>query len=446
MALHPENMPALIVCPSNVKYNWLKECKAWVSSTYTSAVIDSGKAPVPDTDIVIINYDLMSKQKNALELRNFNTFIFDESHYLKTAKAKRTIACMELAKPAHTVLCLSGTAIPNRPVEFWNTISMLRPTEWKGKWQEYVTRFCDGHINDRGYWETSGASNQGELNALARDFMIRRLKKEVLAELPDKIRQYPLVSPSFKEVTWYRQRAEMWVAGLDSPRRNEGYVLNMLNDLRKICGEMKALPAAEWCADYIAQNKIGKPLIVFSHHLHIQESIEQHLKKLIPNVRISKINGSVNAKTRQEIVENFQDGGCDVLLASTVAAKEGLTLTAADTVVFVEREWVPAWEEQAEDRVNRIGQDADTVWAVYLTVDGTIDEKFNSIIEDKRANIKAVLDGGEVGERTSISIQLLQAMVDSGELPSDTMNKLTANDVVETTASPKDYTQGEEQE
>ena len=101
MGLHPENMPALVVCPANVKYNWLKECKAWLSSTYTCAVIEKGKSPVPDTDIVIINYDLMAKQKDALALRNFNTFIFDESHYLKSAKAKRTIACMELSKPAH---------------------------------------------------------------------------------------------------------------------------------------------------------------------------------------------------------------------------------------------------------------------------------------------------------------------------------------------------------
>lgn len=446
MGLHPENMPALVVCPANVKYNWLKECKAWLSSTYTCAVIEKGKSPVPDTDIVIINYDLMAKQKDALALRNFNTFIFDESHYLKSAKAKRTIACMELSKPAHTVLCLSGTAIPNRPIEFWNTISMLRPTEWRGRWKDYATRYCDGHITDRGFWDTTGASNQGELNALARDFMIRRLKKEVMAELPDKIRQYPPVRPSDREIRWYRDRAQMWAEGLDNPRRNEGYVLNMLNDLRKICGEMKALPAAQWCVDYIGQAEESKPLIIFAHHIDIQESIEAHLKEMLPRLRISKINGGVSPKKRQDIVDRFQDGGCDVLLATTVAAKEGLTLTAADTVVFVEREWVPAWEEQAEDRVNRIGQDADTVWAVYLTIDGTIDEKFNAIIEDKRANIKAILDGGEVGERTSISVQLLQAMVDGGELPFDTMEKLTVNDIADVKATPKDYTKGDEQE
>tara|TARA_R110002074_G_scaffold114680_1_gene245154 strand:- start:426 stop:3134 length:2709 start_codon:yes stop_codon:yes gene_type:complete len=446
MGLHPENMPALVVCPSNVKYNWLKECKAWLSSTYTCGVIDKGKSPVPDTDIVIINYDLMAKQKDALALRNFNTFIFDESHYLKNAKAKRTIACMELAKPAHTVLCLSGTAIPNRPIEFWNTISMLRPTEWRGRWKDYARKYCDGHITDRGFWDTTGASNQEELNALARDFMIRRLKKEVMAELPTKIRQYPIVVPSDREMKWYRDRTQMWAAGLDAPSRSEGYVLNMLNDLRKMCGEMKALPAAQWCVDYIEQAEESKPLIIFAHHIDVQESIEKHLKSSLPTLRISKINGGVNAKARQDIVDEFQDGKCDVLLATTVAAKEGLTLTAADTVVFVEREWVPGWEEQAEDRVNRIGQDADTVWAVYLTVDGTIDEKFSTIIEDKRANIKAILDGGEVGERTNISVQLLQAMVDGGELPANTMSKLTMKDVGDKTMKPKDYTKGDEQE
>ena len=83
-------------------------------------------------------------------------------------------------------------------------------------------------------------------------------------------------------------------------------------------------------------------------------------------------------------------------------------------MVFVEREWSPSHEEQAEDRVNRIGQDADTVWAVYLTVSGSIDEKFNKVVEEKREVIKAVLDGGEIGERNSIVSELLKEMMKDG--------------------------------
>ena len=185
----------------------------------------------------------------------------------------------------------------------------------------------------------------------------------------------------------------------------------------------KALPAAQWCVDYIGQAEESKPLIIFAHHIDIQESIEAHLKEMLPRLRISKINGGVSPKKRQDIVDRFQDGGCDVLLATTVAAKEGLTLTAADTVVFVEREWVPAWEEQAEDRVNRIGQDADTVWAVYLSVSGTIDERFDRIVEEKRQVVRSILDGGEIGEeRAGIAKALLEAMVEAGDIPASMLS------------------------
>ena len=106
-----------------------------------------------------------------------------------------------------------------------------------------------------------------------------------------------------------------------------------------------------------------------------------------------------------------------MLVCSTVAAKEGLTLTAADTVLFVEREWVPGWEEQAEDRVNRIGQDAETVHAIYLSVANTIDEKFDAVIEEKRKVVQAILDGGEVGKRDGIAKSLLKSMVEAGDVP-----------------------------
>ena len=140
--------------------------------------------------------------------------------------------------------------------------------------------------------------------------------------------------------------------------------------------------------------------------------------------KLDYIHGSVSPEHRQRAVERFQSGHVNFLICSTVAAKEGLTLTAADTVMFVEREWVPGWEEQAEDRVNRIGQDAETVHALYLSVAGTIDEKFNAVVEEKRATVAAILDGGEMGKRDGIAKALLKAMVDAGELPESMLENM----------------------
>jgi superfamily II DNA/RNA helicase len=142
---------------------------------------------------------------------------------------------------------------------------------------------------------------------------------------------------------------------------------------------MKVGPVSEWVIDYKENNE--RPIVVFAHHKNVVTPLLSIFK--LKGLRADTITGEVKSERRSDIVDEF-----DVLVCSTLAAKEGLTLTAADTVVFVEREWVPGWEEQAEDRVNRIGQDAKTVHALYFTVEGTIDEKFNHLIEQKRAVVR----------------------------------------------------------
>lgn len=413
VALHPEHHPVLVVAPANVKFNWLKEAEKWVGSTYTSAVIRKGKDPMPNTDIVIINYDIVNKQKDALLAKGFKTIICDESHYLKNYKAARTKATIEIAQECDSVLFLSGTAMSNRPIELWTTLMTLRPNEWAGRWKDYTRRYCDAHHDGWG-WKVDGSSNEEELNAKLRDLMIRRLKKEVMAELPDKIRQTHYVEPTDSEWKKYVNTQNAFMISLTGD--NEGAkgsdVLVALTKLRHMCGLMKTRATVEYVNQYLMNN--DRPIIVFTHHKDVLEQIHEAMLNQDRALRVGLITGSVKSEQRQVVVEQFQGGHLDVLLATTPAAKEGLTLTAADTVVFVEREWSPSHEEQAEDRVNRIGQDAETVWAVYLTVSGSIDEKFNNVIEEKRQVIKGILDGGEIGQRNAVVNELLKAMMADG--------------------------------
>ena len=129
-----------------------------------------------------------------------------------------------------------------------------------------------------------------------------------------------------------------------------GFVLNMLTDLRHECGRMKIEPAIQYIQDYI--NITDKPIVVFAHHKDVCQGIFQALRA-DDNIghAIGAIAGEMPAQARQQQVERFQNGDLKVLVCSTVAAKEGITLTAADTVLFVEREWVPAWEEQPGEPV-----------------------------------------------------------------------------------------------
>lgn len=392
----------------------------WLPNLTVDAV-KNGKSEIPDTDIVIINYDLMKKQQLALEDRGFNIVIFDESHYLKNSKAQRTIASLAMANTSKDIICLSGTAITNRPIEFFTTLNLLRPVEF-GNFFTYGKQYCDAHHTGWG-WDFNGSSNESELHERTRAFTIRRLKKEVMTELPDKIRQVIDVIPTPAEKKAYKNAQATWLNQYEMHKSSgslpPGFVLNMLVELRHHCGILKITAAADWVREY--REVTGKPVIVFAHHKDVVAGLVDELNG---DFTLGLITGDVPAIKRQERVEAFQAGEIDVMVCSTVAAKEGLTLTAADTVVFIEREWSPAWEEQAEDRVNRIGQDSSTVHAVYLSVSGTIDEKFNAVVEEKRAVIKSVLDGGDAVERKGIASALLKAMVDAGDIPKDLLKNL----------------------
>lgn len=405
-ALNPAR-PALVVCPANVKYNWQKEIKKWLPGE-TAQVIDSGKAELIGADFYIINYDLMTKKLDELLKVNPRLTIIDEAHYLKNEKAKRTIATMTLARFCPKVIALSGTAIASRPKEFFNILNLLRPDEFSSKWN-FMQSYCDPYHNGFG-WDFDGASNTKELNERTRDVCIRRLKSEVLPDLPPKTRQFlPIqLTPAQREVydiaqdEWEEKLNEYYLNGESIP---PGTMLNMLSDLRHKCGIIKVPYACDWIREYNAST--GKPMIVFAHHKDVIKGIHLALED---DYKVANITGETPAKMRQVIVNSFQEGEIEVLLCNTIAAKEGLTLTKADTALFIEREWVPSDEEQAEARIHRIGQDSDSVHSVYLSCMNTIDEHFDRVVEQKRQVVKAVLDGGDVEERKSLVKELVKKM------------------------------------
>ena len=411
-ALHPEDRPAVVVCPSNVKFNWKKELSKWLP-TEQIQVITKGKDTVEMCDFVIINYDLMAKKQDELIAIAPRLVILDESHYIKNSGSKnkpvkRTMATLNVAKHAPKVLALSGTAISSRPKEFFNTLNLMRPDQFPSFW-DFAQRYCDPW-NDGFGWNFDGASNTKELNERTRDLCIRRLKSEVLPELPPKTRTFLPIHMDKKDRSPYDIAQEEWDRRIDEFYLNgeslpQGIMLNMLNDLRHICGNIKVNHAADWIKQYHSQT--GKPIVVFTHHRDVLLRLAYKLK---PIGNVQTISGDTSSKKRQELVDDFQAGHINVLICNTIAAKEGITLTAADTVLFIEREWVPTDEEQAEDRVYRIGQESQHVHAVYLSCAGTIDEHFDRVVEEKRAVVKAVLDGGNVEQRKGLVSELVKRL------------------------------------
>ena len=412
VSLHPENKPYIVVCPSNVKYSWRNEINKWLPD-HTVHVVNTGKEDIPRTDFVIINYDLMHKQEAKLCQLIPKGIIIDESHAIQNSKAKRTQSTLVVASLCSSVLCLSGTAINSRPKEFFTTLNLLRSDQFPSFWT-YAQRYCDAWHNGFG-WDFGGATHTQELNERTRDFCIRRLKSEVLTELPPKIRTFVPVQLGDKEREGYDQCSQDWNYQYNEYMNfggmPQGFVLNMLTDLRHQCGLMKTKAAAEWIKDYHITT--GKPLVVYCHHKDVLANLRDIVEGY--DIHTATISGDVSSQERDRIISAFQSGHVPVLICNTIAAKEGITLTEADTVLFIEREWVPSWEEQAEDRVYRIGQESDSVHAIYFSCMGTIDEHFDRVIESKRQVVKAVLDGStDDSERASLVTELLDRLQAEG--------------------------------
>jgi len=284
-------------------------------------------------------------------------------------------------------------------------LNLLSPALFRSEW-DFKQRYCDPYHNGIG-WDFNGASNTKELNERTRDLCIRRLKSEVLPELPPKTRTFLPIVLDKATRSPYDSAQDEWDKKIDSYYLNgqplpAGTMLNMINDLRHMCGHIKVNYAVGWINQYREQT--GKPIVVFTHHRDVLSRLAEKMSN------VKTITGDTPSHTRQEIVDDFQAGNIGVLICNTVAAKEGITLTRADTVLFLEREWTPTDEEQAEDRVYRIGQESQHVHAVYLSCEGTIDEHFDRVIESKRAVVKAVLDGGDVEQRKGLVAQLVKRL------------------------------------
>ena len=391
LALHPELSPIIIVCPSSAKYEWQSQIENHTKNL--SCEILNGRKPYPVKErISVINYDILPYWEAYLLTLKPQALILDECHYVKNQRVKRTEASRRISKVCQVIIPLSGTPIINRPSEFFPVLNMIRPSEFGSFWN-YAFRYCAPKRAFRGQgWDFSGSQRPEELHRRVSPFMIRRRKEEVLKELPPKQRipiqidlsnrkEYLLARDEF--LTWYR--AEKGAEKAESAEKAEAFV--KLGQLRQVAAQGKLKAAKEWIQDYLDSTD-GK-IVVFAYHRAIFENLVEEYKKICAC-------GGGAGEARHEEVKRFQtDPKCRVFIGSIKADKEAITLTAANTVVFIEQGWTPGEHDQAEDRINRIGQQADSITAYYFLGKDSIDEYLWDLIEKKREIITKILDGEE---------------------------------------------------
>ena len=400
----------VIVCPASLRLNWKREIEKWCVYDLTIQIINGGK-PVPLTgDIIIVNYDVLSKHP-ALASTVWDLLICDEAHYMKNAKTKRTKAA--LAIDATRKVFLTGTPIPNRPIEAWTLVNALDADTFKSR--GYFSRqYCNGHHNGFG-WDEGGASNLGELQEKMRStILVRRLKGDVLKDLPAKVRQVIAVPTTGaakaaikRENAEYESRerlinalrANVELAKAESEAAYRQAVQNLNQALRVQFEEMsrQRLDSAMEKIDFVIEHlqealADGRKVVCFAHH----KVIVKRLQEAFPNS--VSITGETPMQQRQYAVDAFQsDDEVKLFIGNIQAAGVGLTLTAASHVVFAELDWVPGNVTQAEDRCHRIGQ-TDSVLVQHIVLDGSLDARLAQSLVHKQNVIDTALDREVIAE------------------------------------------------
>lgn len=388
----------LIVCPPSLTNNWLRECKKWGVSKTSIKIINS-KSEMKDffAEIVIVPDTLLDRKEilNTLALIPWEWLAVDEVHRFKEIRTNRTqavfgridqddedTAWLPLYKLARRVCVMSGTPMPNaRPIELYPVLNALAPETIDYRdYQDYSTYYCEGYESRYGLVNT-GVSNLAELRARVREsFMLRRLKKDVLKELPPKTRQLIFLDhPSKKLKAWEMSAIDQYdvteiVENGDNP-------VGELATLRKEVGLAMVKPGAEFIRDAL-ESDTKKKILVFCWHREVIDKLKAQLIGYKPLV----IDGRVDGKRKDDIVRRFQtEKNYRLAILQIEAGGVGHTLTEASRVIFLEPSWVDSTNGQAEDRAHRYGQ-KDHVLSQYLVSSGGFMEYLLSKVFKKEKN------------------------------------------------------------
>ncbi|KFB39093.1 AGAP008426-PA-like protein [Anopheles sinensis] len=378
---YQQDWPLLICSTASTRDVWASKMRQLLPHlpVHHIAILNSGQDFIGDCRVLISSYSQMERCAEKLTERGFGMLIFDESHTLKNFKAKCTTVALELAKRARRVVLLSGTPALSRPVELFTQLQMLDGRFCNFK--EYSTRYCAGKQTNFG-WNAMGQSNLAELNLLlARKFMIRRTKEDVLSELTEKNREAVVLDPSY---LWTSKGLEddMNCFANDYSQSKGRQRDEILIKFYSTTAEAKA-PAV--CAYLKQVLKEKKKFIVFAHHHCMLDAIGKSFSK--QKVDYIRIDGTTRSDLRASLIERFQTkDSCRAAVLSLKACNAGITLTAAQLVLFAELDWNPSTLAQAESRAHRIGQ-MDTVTVRYLLAKKTADDIIWGMLQKKQKTL-----------------------------------------------------------
>ncbi len=391
----------LIVCPASLVYNWASEIRKFTPSL--NARMITGTAPVreydilhsAENDVLITSYDLLKRDIDIYEQLHFEIEIIDEAQYIKNAGTMAARAVKRIDSSFRAAL--TGTPIENRLSELWSIFDYMMPGFFYG-YKHFRDTFEQPIIRDK------DEAAEAILQRMITPFILRRLKKDVLKDLPDKLEEvyYAPLEGEQKQLYHARvQRIKLMLEQKTDQEFTKGKIeiLAELTRLRQICCNPALLydnyrgssAKEELCLDMIRRAiEEGHKILLFSQFTSMLDLLTKRLKK--EDIAYHMLTGSTSKKDRADMVEAFQNDDVPVFCISLKAGGTGLNLTAADVVIHYDPWWNTAVEDQASDRAHRIGQ-TNIVTVYRLIIKDTIEERILSLQQEKSSLSERLLTG-----------------------------------------------------
>jgi SWI/SNF-related matrix-associated actin-dependent regulator of chromatin subfamily A-like protein 1 len=430
--------PHIVICPNRVKKKWRREISKWLP--HRSSIILDNNNFYYGADILILNYEAVTKflmierrrieHGSKFEIRqnikslNIKGITIDESHYLKNPKSKRTKAVKELCKDIEYIWMLSGTIVNNRPEEIISQLQIMNRLHDFGGYQYFIRRYCDSKQDWDGNTDAKGARNLVELNKKLKErCMVRRTKIDVRKELPGKvIKNIPVEIDNREEYEIVQNDIFEWIEnnralsndnplgiGDDLPIRRmaeSAIELQILNALRMVTARGKVNACIKWIDKFL---KTGQKLVVFANHIEIQQKI------ITSFPGCARILGNMSPVESDKNELRFKKSGCNLIVCSLKGANTGIDLVSSNNYFCVELDWTPSTHDQAEDRLNRIGQHRKVNCYYPLAVE-TIDEDIFVLHQQKRSIMSGIMDGKESDADYDIRKELIRILKEKGHI------------------------------
>lgn len=402
-------LPALVVCPASIKYTW--EHAAFEHIGVRAFVLEGKKPPKSDfgfqQQILIINPDILADWLEHLRGIGLQTIILDECQYFTNPRAKRTRAAMLLAAGVRMRIAMSGTPLTNRPGELWPVLHILRPDVFPSLFT-FAEEFCKPR-KEFGKWVFKGAKNLPRLHKLLKKTcMVRRLKKDVMKDLPEKVRMVHAMEVSdMAEYVQARDNFGKWIkenyTGQRARAALRAQAVTQIGYLLRLTARLKCRAVVAWVNNFLETT--DEKIAIYVIHKKMIDVMQRRI-----SYGHVTIDGTVTGRLRKCAVDRFRnDPQTRVFLANIQAACAGIDglQDVCRTMAFGEIWWRPGDLIQAEDRLHRIGQHGH-VRINYLLAAGTIEEDLCKIVQEKQGIIGTTLDGDGYKSDIDIFDQLIE--------------------------------------